>query len=201
MPGTSNFGYFWPLFLLKKVNFVICLSGSVKMPFWPYFDPILSPPEPNFWPWPKCAYLFPARKDLGGDLWGTPNLTLFWPFWDPLEGPGGRLQLGPLMSCLWLEGPVWTLANPCLGPQILVILTTFGPPVRPRNDLILDHFGPKTSRPGNLRCPDRALLEAVGLDLVKMSILAYFGPFWRRLQLGPYELPLSCGTLSSSWFW
>ena len=57
--------------------------------------------------------------------------------------------------------------------------------MRPRNDLILDHFGPKTSRPGNLRCPDRALLEAVGLDLVKMSILAYFGPFWRRLRLGP----------------
>ena len=34
-------------------------------------------------------------------------------------------------------------------------------------------FWPLNSRPGDLLCPDRALLEAPGQDLVEMSILAY----------------------------
>ena len=35
-----KFWSFWPLFLLKKVNFChFAYQRSVKMPFWPYFDP------------------------------------------------------------------------------------------------------------------------------------------------------------------
>ena len=61
-----------------KVNFChFAYQGSVKMPFWPYFDPILSPPTPNFfWPWPKCAYLFPLPEGP----WRDPQGPQIWPY-------------------------------------------------------------------------------------------------------------------------
>ena len=63
-------------FPIEKVNFChFAYQGSVKMPFWPYFDPILSPPEPKFWLLAKMCLFVPfARKDLGGTL-RDPILT------------------------------------------------------------------------------------------------------------------------------
>lgn len=43
-----KFWLFLTTFPIEKVNFChFAYQGSVKMPFWPYFDPILSPPEPK----------------------------------------------------------------------------------------------------------------------------------------------------------
>ena len=78
------------IFSYWKVNFChFAYQGSVKMPFWPYFDLILSPPEPNFWLLAKMCLFAPfARRDLGGTL-RDPKFDLFWPFWTPFEGPEG----------------------------------------------------------------------------------------------------------------
>ena len=70
------------------------------------------------------------------------TLTYFHHFGTPFEGPGGRVAARPRTSCLWAGGPAQSLTNPCPGPQILVILTTFGPPVRPRKWPYFAHFGP-----------------------------------------------------------
>ena len=103
-------------------------KGSVKMPFWPYFDPILSPPEP------KCFGPFGGQMCLFGPLpwrgpWGTlrdlGNLTLILTILDPFEGPGGRLRLGP-RAAFGLED-LLRASNPCPGTSNFVILTTFGP--------------------------------------------------------------------------
>ena len=72
-----KFWSFWPLFLLKSQFLSFCLSGSVKMPFWPYFDPIWALLSPNLWPWPKCAYLGPLPGWTLEGPWGTLNLTCF----------------------------------------------------------------------------------------------------------------------------
>ena len=79
--GTSNFGHF-DHFSYWKVNFVILpIRGQWKC----HFDPILSPPEPNLWPLAKmCLFRPTAGWTLEGPS-GTPNLTLFWPFWTPLR--------------------------------------------------------------------------------------------------------------------
>ena len=90
MPGTSNFGHFDHFSYWKSQFCHFAYQRSVKMPFWPYFDPILSPPEPNLWSLAKmCLFRPTARMDLGGTL-GDPNLTLFWPFWTILEEVSAR---------------------------------------------------------------------------------------------------------------
>ena len=106
MPGTSNFGHF-DHFSYWKVNFChFAYQGSVKMPFWPYFDPILSPPEP------KTGFLAQGQnvpildplswRDLGGTLgWRDPRASQnwdlkFWLIWTLFWGSWRRLRLGPL---------------------------------------------------------------------------------------------------------
>ena len=71
-----KFWSFWPLFLLKSQFCHFAYQGSVKMPFWPYFDPFWAPPEPKpLAPWPKmCLFRPTARMDLEGPLG-----TLIWP--------------------------------------------------------------------------------------------------------------------------
>ena len=139
------------------------------MPFWPYFDPILSPPEPNLWPLAKMCLFRPTdRMDLGGTL-RDPN---FWPNFDhfgPLWGSWrGRLWAkGHLQSCLWAGGPVWSLSNPCPKPQILVIL---------------DHFSKKKV--------NFVILPIRGS--VKMPFWPYFDPFWALLSPEPWPPAKMC---------
>ena len=128
MPGTSNFGHFDHFSLLKKSILSFCLSGVSENAILTYLDPIwallslILAPGQNV---PICS-LCPRGPWRGLE---GPILTLIWPFLDPFEGPEGRLVARPHASCLWAGGPVWSLTNPCPKPQILVILTTFGPPV------------------------------------------------------------------------
>ena len=63
-------------FPIEKVNFChFAYQGSVKMPFWPYFDPFEPSWGQTFGLSPKCAYLGPLPwRDLGG-----PSGTLIWP--------------------------------------------------------------------------------------------------------------------------
>ena len=71
MPVTPNFGHFDHFSYWKSQFCHFAYQGSVKMPFWPYFDPFWALLSPNFGPWPKCAYL---------------SLCLDGP-WRGLEGP------------------------------------------------------------------------------------------------------------------
>ena len=153
-----NFGLFWLFSLLKKSIFVILpIRGQWKC----HFDPILPHFEPS---WaqilasgqnvPICSFAWRDLEDPKFD----PILTIL----DPFEGSWGRLQLGPHASCLWAGGPAQSLTNPCLGPQILAILTTFGPPVRPQK---WPHFGPFWP------------LKPHDLAICSVQI----GPFWRLL--------------------
>ena len=136
MPGTSNFGHFDHFSYWKGQFLSFAYQGSVKMPFWPYFDPILSPPRPKFRPLAKMCLFVPfAKMDLGGPL-RDPKFDLILTILDPFEGPESRLWLGPAQSCLWAGGPAQSLSNPYPKPQILGILTTFGPP----RNLDLDPF-------------------------------------------------------------
>ena len=102
MPGTSNFGHF-DHFSYWKVNFChFAYQGSVKMPFWPYFDPILSPPEPNLWPLAKmCLFRPTVRMDLE-DPW-DPKFDLIFDHFGPLWGSWRRLQLDPLRAAFGLK--------------------------------------------------------------------------------------------------
>ena len=123
-PGPQIF--FWPLFLLKKSIFVILpIRGQWKC----HFDPILTPfwalLSPNLGLLPKCAYLFPLP---GWGPWRGPQGPQIWPYFDhfgPFWGSWRRLQLGPIMSCLWAGGPAQSLSNPCPGPTNFGHLTTF----------------------------------------------------------------------------
>ena len=84
MPGTPNFGHF-DHFSYWKVLFVILPIRGQWNAIWPYFDPILSPPEPKLpWPRPKCAYL--AILPDGGPRFGGSGLKF-----DPIQ-----IILGPL---------------------------------------------------------------------------------------------------------
>ena len=72
-----------------------------------------------------------------------------WPFWTPLRVLR-EAAARPCTSCLLAGGP-FEPPNPCLGPQILVILTTF--PIEKVNFVILpirvseNHFDPILSPP------------------------------------------------------
>ena len=55
----------------------------------------------------------------------NPSKPLFWPLLDPFWGSWREAAARPRTSCLWAGGPAQSLSNPCPGPQILVILTTF----------------------------------------------------------------------------
>ena len=108
-PGPQIFWSFWPLFLLKKVNFChFAYQGSVKMPFWPYFDLILSPPEPNFWPCQNVPIVPLVREGPWRTL-RDPNLTLILTILDPFWGSWREAAARPRTSCLWVGGPVWSL--------------------------------------------------------------------------------------------
>ena len=65
--------------------------------------------------------LSPRTQDLLKTLLFWPILTILDPFWGSWREAAAR----PLTSCLWAGGPAQSLTNPCPGPQILVILTTF----------------------------------------------------------------------------
>ena len=90
MPGTSNFGHFDHFSYWKGQFLSFCLRGQWKC----HFDPILSPPEPNFLALAKMCLFVPfARMDLGGTL-RDPKLTLILtildPFWGSLEEVAAR---------------------------------------------------------------------------------------------------------------
>ena len=57
MPGTSNFGHFDHFSYWKSQFCHFAYQGSVKMPFWPHFEPSWAP---TFGSLAKCAYLFPC---------------------------------------------------------------------------------------------------------------------------------------------
>ena len=179
------------------------------MPFWPYFDPILSPPEPKFWPLAKMCLFSPLPRGTLEDLEGPLDLDLNWPFWDPFWGSWEEVAARPLTSCLWAGGPVSDLSNPCLGPPILVILTTFPiekvqfltcGPIRSQWNAILTYFDPiltllsQTFVPGQ-ECawpqPGWTLEGPSGTILT--LILTILGPLWgswREDAARPTKLPL-----------
>ena len=74
---------------------------------------------------PKVTIYLPLTPWTSQDLLKT---LLFWPIFtilDPFWGSWMEAAARPLTSCLWAGGPAQSLANPCPGPQILIILTTF----------------------------------------------------------------------------
>ena len=153
-------------FPIEKSILSFCLSGSVKMPFWPYFDPILSPPEPNLWPLAKmCLFRPTARMDLGGTL-RDPKFDHILTILDPFEGPGGRLRLAPCRAAFRLEDLL-------RASQTHARTSNFGhfdhfwTSCEPQKWPHFDHFGPKTSRSGNLLCPVGALLRHLARTLWK----------------------------------
>ena len=92
MPGTSNFGHFDHFSYWKSQFWTFCLSGVSENAILTLFWPILSPPEPQpLAPGQMCLFRPTARMGPWRDPWGTPNLTLFWPFWT-LWGSWGRLR-------------------------------------------------------------------------------------------------------------
>ena len=100
--------YYLDHFSYWKVNFGHFAYQGQWNAILTLFWPILSPPEPKFWPWTKCAYLFPLPGwTLGGTL-RDPKFDLYFDHLDPFEGPWGRLWLGPLQAAFWAGGPVWT---------------------------------------------------------------------------------------------
>ena len=151
---TSNFGHL-TTFPIEKVNFVILpIRGQWKC----HFDPILSPPEPKPLALAKMCLFGPLPGWTLEGPSGTLNLTLIWPFWTllrVLEEAAAR----PRTSCLWAGGPAQSLSNPCPGPQILVILTTF-----PIEKVNFCHFAYQGS--------------------VKMPFWPHFEPSWAQL-FGP----------------
>ena len=107
-----------------------------------------------------CLFRPTALEGPWRDLEGPhfdPKFDHFGPLLRVLEEVAAR----PRTSCLWAGGPAQSLANPCPGPQILVILTTFGPPVNLENDLILTILA----------------LKPHNLAICSVQI----GPFWRQL--------------------
>ena len=90
----------------------------------------------------------------------TPILTILDPFW----GSWREVAARPRTSCLWAGGPAQSLSNPCPGPQILVILTTF--PIEKGN---FCHFAYQ----GSVKCHFDPILT----------------PFWARLSLNFSLLP------------
>ena len=113
-------------------------QGSVKMPFWPYFDPILSPPELNFLALAKMCLFAPFGPD---GPWGTlrdPKFDLNWPFWTPLRVLR-EAAARPCTSCLLGWRTCSEPQNPCPGPQFWSFWPLF--------DLILGpKQGPRGSR-------------------------------------------------------
>ena len=74
---------------------------------------------------PKVTIYLPLTPR---DLQDLLKTLLFWPNFDhfgTLWGSWGRLASPAKWAAFGLEDLLRALANPCLGPQILVILTTF----------------------------------------------------------------------------
>ena len=189
MPKTPNFGHFWPLSLLKKVNFVILpIGGSVKMPFWPYFWPHF---EPSWGPEPlaSCQNVPFWRTTALEGPWRTLRDPIFWPNFDHF-GPSGTLlrvleevQLGP-QAAFGLEDLLRAL-KPMPGPQILVILTTF--PIEKVNFVILPIRGQWKCHFDPILTPFWALLSPNFFGLPPKC--AYLGPLpWMDLG-GPSRDP------------
>ena len=155
MPGPQILGIL-TTFPIEKVNFGhFAYQGSVKMPFWPYFDPILSPPEPKPLALAKmCLFRPTARRDLGGTL-GDPKFDPILTILDPFWGSWSEAAARPRTSCLW-AGASQTHARDLKFWSFWPLLTSCE---NLENDLILDHFGPQTH------------------DLSICSV--QIGPFWR----------------------
>ena len=64
--------------------------------------------------------------DLSGPAQNPVILTLILTILDPFCGSWREAAARPRTSCLWAGGPAQSRSNPCPGPQILVILTSFG---------------------------------------------------------------------------
>ena len=176
MPGPQILAILTTFPIEKSIFCHFAYQGQWKC----HFDPILTPfwalLSLNFWPWSKCAYLGP----LPGGTLEDPQGPQIWPYFNhfgPLWGSWRRLQARPRTSCLWAGGPAQSLTNPCPGPQILVILTTFDLLWKPRK---WPHFGPFWPSTCRFALSRLGPLEAPSLNLAKLSILAYFGHF------GPY---------------
>ena len=147
-------------FLLKKVNFgPFCLSGHSENAILAYFDPILSPPEPEPWPPAKMCLFWPtAWMDLGGTL-RDPILTLILTILDPFEGPGRTAAgLPHVRAAFGLEDLLRASQTHARDPKFWSFWPLLTSCENLENDLILDHLA-SNLRPGDLLCPDRALLE------------------------------------------
>ena len=104
---------------------------------------------------------------------------IFHHFGTPLRVLGGGCGW-TRTSCLWAGGPVWTFQNPCLDPQILVILTTF-----PIEKSQFCHFAYQ----GQWKCHFDPILTSfwalLSPNLWLLAKMCLFVPFVRRDLEGP----------------
>ena len=75
---------------------------------------------------PKVTIYLPLTpRTLSKPAQNPVILTQFCIILDPFWGSWMEAAARPRTSCLWAGGPLRASQNPCPGPQILVILTTF----------------------------------------------------------------------------
>ena len=183
---------------------------SVKMPFWPYFDPILSPPKPKFLALAKMCLFVPFYQEGPWRTKRDPILTLILTILTPLRvlreaaaKPPAELPLGwrtcseplkpvPRTLKFWSFWPLW----PPVRPQEM---TSFWPfwHFKPHNLAIwvqIGPFGGTWPRPCWRKCQFWPILVIFPIEKSQFCHFAYqrsvkchfdpiLTPFWALLSL------------------